>query len=214
MVKVPAIITLAVTILRLVGELMDWNETFFGSAAGGGNAVIGISWLVAVFGFLFGRRIRGSEGGPGAGTVAIKTVIAIAVVAGGMYGLVEAGLIVFPEEGDQARDPEGLVYILGLLAIGVVITIMAWPKLGWTLLIYAILARIPVVIITWFAVDGNWDTHYSKLGPGMPEQEGTELFITLSGVQVSFWIALTVIGGALCGALGSALASKSRKVTS
>jgi hypothetical protein len=47
---VPALITLAVTVVRLVGELMRWNPTFFSREAGGAGAIVGIVWLVPVFG--------------------------------------------------------------------------------------------------------------------------------------------------------------------
>jgi hypothetical protein len=42
-VVVPAIITLAVTLLRLFGELQHWSPNLFNPVAGGGGALIGIS---------------------------------------------------------------------------------------------------------------------------------------------------------------------------
>src|SRR5215467_15987762 len=50
LIVVPAVITLAVTILRLVGELENWAPPFFNKHPGGGGALIGISWLPIVFG--------------------------------------------------------------------------------------------------------------------------------------------------------------------
>ncbi len=45
LILVPAVITLAVTILRLVGELENWSPLFFNKHAGGGGALIGTQWL-------------------------------------------------------------------------------------------------------------------------------------------------------------------------
>ncbi len=57
LVLVPGLITLAVTLLRLVGELNGWSPTLFSSEAGGGGAVIGITWLVPLFGIYFAWKL-------------------------------------------------------------------------------------------------------------------------------------------------------------
>ena len=57
MVLGPALITLAVTLLRLVGELQGWSPRLFSREAGGGGALVGISWLVPVFGAWFGCKL-------------------------------------------------------------------------------------------------------------------------------------------------------------
>jgi hypothetical protein len=56
LIKVTAIITLAVTILRLVGELEHWSRTFVGQP-GGDNPLIGITWLAPLFGIYFAMRL-------------------------------------------------------------------------------------------------------------------------------------------------------------
>ena len=53
----PAVITLAVTLLRLAGELMGGSDTLFNRAPGGAGAIVGIVWLVPVFGYYFGHRL-------------------------------------------------------------------------------------------------------------------------------------------------------------
>ena len=60
LVFVPALITLAVTILRLVGELMGWSAALFSREAGGGFSLIGIVWLVPIFGIYFAYRLAKS----------------------------------------------------------------------------------------------------------------------------------------------------------
>ena len=65
LVLVPAVITLAVTLLRLVGELQNWSSTLFNREAGGGGALIGIVWLVPIFGVYFALRLAREGEGPG-----------------------------------------------------------------------------------------------------------------------------------------------------
>src|SRR2546427_2114984 len=57
LVLAPAIVTLAVTVLRLVGELQQWSPRLFSRAGGGGAALVGISWLPLIFGVYFAARL-------------------------------------------------------------------------------------------------------------------------------------------------------------
>src|SRR5208283_3231012 len=59
LITIPALITLGVTILRLVGELEHWPKPWFSAAAGGGGAIIGISWLPIIFGPYFALKLAG-----------------------------------------------------------------------------------------------------------------------------------------------------------
>ena len=45
LVLVPSLLTLAVTALRLYGELQGWSPSLFSREAGGGGSLIGIVWL-------------------------------------------------------------------------------------------------------------------------------------------------------------------------
>ena len=45
LILVPALITLAVTLLRLTGELLHWSKTLFNPAPGGGGAIVGLSLI-------------------------------------------------------------------------------------------------------------------------------------------------------------------------
>ena len=56
-ILIPSIITLAVTLLRLTGELQGWSRVWFNPTAGGGLAPIGIVWLVFVFGAWFAVKL-------------------------------------------------------------------------------------------------------------------------------------------------------------
>ncbi len=67
LIKIPALITLAVTLLRLVGELLDWPSLFFNAEAGGGFAIVGIVWLAPIFGVCFPTGARNAAVGAGSG---------------------------------------------------------------------------------------------------------------------------------------------------
>src|SRR5262245_46835691 len=57
LILVPSVVTLAVTLLRLVGELQNWSPRLFNKEAGGGGAVVGIAWLVFIFGAWFAWKL-------------------------------------------------------------------------------------------------------------------------------------------------------------
>jgi hypothetical protein len=57
LILVPSLITLAVTILRLAGERQGWPAILFSREAGGGGALVGITWLPLIFGPYFALRL-------------------------------------------------------------------------------------------------------------------------------------------------------------
>ena len=70
LILVPAVITLAITLLRLTGEVLEWSPQFFNREAGGAMAIVGIVWLVPVFGFYFAvKRVQMGHGPSGVGRV-------------------------------------------------------------------------------------------------------------------------------------------------
>src|SRR5688572_24155592 len=79
----PAILTLAVTLLRLTGELLHWSPALFSPAAGGGGSPIGISWLPPLFGIWFALQLARAGHGPSSGGRAIGRALLglLAVVA-------------------------------------------------------------------------------------------------------------------------------------
>lgn len=64
LILIPALITLGVSILRLVGELQNWPTLLFSREAGGGGAIVGISWLPIFFGIYFALKLAGAGAGP------------------------------------------------------------------------------------------------------------------------------------------------------
>ncbi|MGE0144270.1 MAG: hypothetical protein AB7I19_11730 [Planctomycetota bacterium] len=213
LVFIPAVVSAIVTVVRLAGEMLGWNETLFGKAGPGGNeqqGLFGISWLIPIFGFWFGLKLRGIHGEPPhAGKALLVLLLAAGVFAGGMWGLGAAELVVFPST-EKPGEAKGFEYMLGLMALTALIALLAWPRLGRTLFVYAVLARIPVVVVTYLALDRNWDTHYTKLPAGMTLPEGVSKFAFLAMPQMTFWIGFTMLAGGICGCIAAGMTRKSR----
>ena len=56
LVRIPVLITLGVTALRLLGALGGLPDVLVNREPGGAGAIIGIVWLAPIFAFWFGRR--------------------------------------------------------------------------------------------------------------------------------------------------------------
>ncbi len=213
LVKVPALLTLIVTIVRLAGELMGLNQTFFNAGAPGdesSTSVIAIVWLIPVFGLVFGNRLRRGDRRPERMGKAFGLILlAIVFIIGAIAGLIFFDLFDFPEPG-EVKEPRGIGYVFAAYAVGTVIAFLAWGRLATALLVYALLARLPVVAITWIAVDNDWQTHHTKLPVGVPSQTGSDLFFALAMPQMIFWIPFTVILGGLFGCLGGAMGGRGK----
>jgi hypothetical protein len=204
LVRGAAVVTLAVTLLRLYGERQGWSERLFSRAPGGGGALVGIAWLVLLFGFFFGWKLAQLEyHPPPARRAAGVCLLAIAVV-------VVVGLAVY-------LLPVGPVgQVLGISAAGAVagvIGLRAWPELGRVLLLYGLAARIPVVVVYQLAFLNDWGTHYDAVPQGWPEM-GVWMNFLLLGVipQLTLWIGYTIVVGTLCGLAGAALTRKHTQV--
>ena len=194
MILVPAVITLAVTILRLVGELNGWSPALFNSEAGGGGAIVGITWLVPVFGIYFALKLARSGNAPAsAGRVlaysAAGLAAAVAIIVGG-------GQLV------GENYPVAMLVPAAAGIVGMTISCRGWCALGRILFYYALAARIPVILITLPAVLGSWGTHYDATPPGFPEMGVLGKFFW-SGVvpQLTIWVAYTMVVGALFGGI-------------
>ena len=198
----PAVITLAVTLLRLAGELMGGGEAFFNRAPGGAGALVGIVWLVPVFGYYFGHRLARLGFRPGnTGRLFGFALLAIAVLAGLIATMI------------ALRVPP--LVQLGVSAVGSWIAIFiarrAWPELWSVLLAYGLAARIPVAVVMLVAMLGNWGTHYDVVPPDFPAMNVLLRWATIGLVpQLTGWMALTVLVGMLVGGLAAVIASRTR----
>ena len=206
LILVPAILTLGVTILRLVGELNDWAPVLFSREAGGGAAIVGISWLPIFFGVFFGLKLASAGHGPESGWksagYSLLALVVIAVVGIGAT-MVAGGSLLAQLVGGAV----GSLLALFVLSKG-------WSEMFQTILAYALAARIPVVIVMLVAILGNWGTHYDVLPPGAPAMDGFVKWLVIGVVpQMTFWIAYTVLVGNLFGSVAVALAGKTGKST-
>ena len=193
LVLVPAILTLAVTLLRLAGELMQWSPSLFNRDAGGGGALVGIVWLIPIFGMYFGLKLAAA----GAGPMSIGKALgwaALAFVLNTALGFGSFAVV---------KSPVAQLGIFTLTSwLAIFVARPAWPALWRVLLAYGFAARIPVLLIMFLAIFGGWDSHYAKPRPDFPAMgPGGLFFWTALLPQFSVWIYLTVVGGLLFGAL-------------
>lgn len=211
LVLIPALVTLAVTILRLVGELQNWNDLLFSNVAPGGEAkpgFVGIAWLMPIFGFWFGYRLRRATGQPAhAGKAARRFALGAVILIGGLFGLIALGLVVMPT-AKEPGEPSGLPYSLALAGLATIVMFPAWTRLGLTLIVYGVLARLPVVVVTWLALQNDWNSHYVKLPAGTVLPTDMDPFVFLALPQLTFWIVTTLMIGGLFGCLGAAIARR------
>jgi hypothetical protein len=203
LVLVPAIITLAVTALRLVGELQHWSPTLFSRAGGGGGALIGISWLPFVFGIYFAVRLaRAGEGPASKGKAIGMTVLGLAIFAATLFTANKLGVSL-----------TGTILIACIVSlVGGFVASLGWPTLGRTLFVYALAARVPVAALMLPAILGKWGTHYDALPPNFPAMGPVQtwLFIGLLP-QMTLWIGLTLLTGMLVGSIAGAIVGGRRR---
>lgn len=168
LILVPAIITLVVTLLRLTGELRHWSPRWFSTETGGivpqgVSWFVGITWLAAVFGAYFAWRLLHTGQGPRSlGRAALCAVLGIFtfVVTNPTVGLIHSRF--------RIDFPQILIFIWLLWIVAGLIQYFGWPELAKVLLLYGMAARIPVAIVMFLAMLGNWGTHYDYVG--MPPQ--------------------------------------------
>ncbi len=203
LILVPAVITLAVTLLRLVGELQGWSPRLFSREAGGGGALVGISWLVLVFGAWFGWKLATSGERPASLWRALGlTVLALAILPASGF---VAGKLGIAEVSVTTLLIYAVVSIVGLL-----LALRAWPALGRTLLVYAIAARVPVVLVMLAAILGSWGTHYDvSPTPDFPAMAPLSKWLLIGVLpQLTIWLWFTVVIGGLFGIAAAALARR------
>ena len=205
LIFVPSLITLAVTILRLVGELQNWPSVLFSRQAGGGGSIIGITWLALVFGAYFALKLTRAGEYP----QSVLRVIGYALL--GLVLTFVGGMIGFFQ---SVQFPGKLFVGLILIALGGLMPFLGWKALAKVLLVYGYAARIPVLILMYFAMNGNWQTHYDAVPPDFPQNLGFwEKFFQLAVVpQMVMWIAFTLMMGSLVGGIAIAVARRHKPV--
>jgi hypothetical protein len=199
----PAVITLAITLLRLVGELAHWSPRFFSAAPGGGMAIIGISWLPFLFGPYFAVKLAGSgHGAPSVWKAFGAALLGLAICVGGAF----LGF------APQLKFPGKMWVGYLIMALGACVVALGWPALFKVLVAYGYAARIPVAVVMIFAILGHWGTHYDVLPPGYtgPTSFLGKYIVIAFLPQMVFWIAFTVLVGALVGTIVAAIVGRGR----
>jgi hypothetical protein len=203
MILVPALITLAITLLRLVGELQNWSPSLFNKTAGGGGALIGIVWLIPIFAIYFALKLSGQGDGPAsAGRALGISFVALLITVAVTAGVVTLKL-----------PSVAMASIFAVVSwICTIMALRAWPELGKTLLAYAFAARIPVAIVMLVAILGNWGTHYDVAPPNNPEVDAMAPLATRFWIgllpQMTAWIFITVVMGMIVGSLTAMIVRK------
>ncbi len=205
LILIPLIITLAITFLRLEGELHHWSSVFFNNHAGGLGAIVGIAWLPFIFAPYFAAKLAAAGEGPaGSGKVLLYAIVGVVVtVLGGLVGSnTQPGVL-------SGRAIAALLFVVA----AALIQFIAWGTLSKTLLAYAFGARVPVAIVMFYAMAGSWGTHYDALPPnyaGPTDLMGRYVAMALVP-QFIFWISYTIIVGSLAAGVYMMIAHRSQR---
>jgi hypothetical protein len=207
LVLVPGLITFGVTILRLVGELNGWSRALFNPDAGGGGALVGIAWLVPVFGIYFALKLSQSGQAPGGGKTLLHGVLGLAAYFAIVFGL---GAVLGLDFNQPTLAALAVIVIASI--VGLALAYQGSGALGKVLVAYGLAARIPVILVMLVAMLGNWGTHYDVAPPGVPEMGVFQKWVLLGVVpQLTVWMAFTVVLGALFGGIALVVAERRRK---
>lgn len=199
LILVPSVITLAVTLLRLVGELQGWSPRLFNKEAGGGGALVGIAWLVFVFGAWFAWKLIDQGHLPESALRPLGYAVAVAVAMAAIIALV-------PRLGLPLFANFAIFVVASLVALFV--ALRGWPALGRVLVAYGLAARIPVIVVMLVAMLANWGTHYDVAppDPNFPAMGVLAKWFLIGVVpQLTGWMMYTVVVGMLCGGIVAAL---------
>jgi hypothetical protein len=207
LIAIPALITLGITVLRLAGELEHWPKPWFNTAAGGGAAIVGISWLPIIFGPYFALKLAGAGDGPSSIGKAIGFVI---------LGLVLFVLASVVAQVSFAHHPIRTLGAFLLMLVAAFIPGIGWRSLGNTLLAYAFAARIPVLAVMFLAMRGNngqgWGTHYDAVAPTFASASLARKFAYEAILpQMTLWIGWTVVLGSILGVIAAAFVRKGKQ---
>jgi len=207
LIAIPALITLGITVLRLAGELEHWPKPWFSAAAGGGGAIVGISWLPIIFGPYFALKLARAGDGPSS----IGKAIGFVILGLGLFVL--ASVLA---EATFARHPIRTLGAFLLMLVAAFIPGIGWRSLGNTLLGYAFAARIPVLVVMFLAMRGNngqgWGTHYDAVAPMFASASFGKKFLYEAIVpQMTFWIGWTVVLGSILGVIAAAFVRKGKQ---
>ncbi len=192
----PALITLAVTVFRFLGELEHWSPNWFNHQMGW--SIVAILWLAPIFGVYFALRLSALGWPPTSAWRAIGLAVLGAAVV-----LFLPGLLPF-----NFAFPNRLLYGWSIVVLAALIMLPGWPALFKTLLGYGYAARIPIAILMFFAYRYNLGTHYDAVPSDLPAGIGfwpKYLWLAFFA-QLVYWVAMTIVIGMLFGAIAAGIA--------
>ena len=190
LVLAPALVALAVTLLRLAGELRGSPRPFVNRDVCG-KAILGVVWLVPVFGIYFAAKLVAL------GYVPARLSRSFAYAATALM-LKLAGTALIETSGIEYATR--LIGNLSLTTAALVLSALAWRQLFQLLLAYGYASRLPVAVVQFLAMRGHWGTHYDAFDPGFPAIGFWPTFIRTSLVpNVFFMEVYTVAVGLLFG---------------
>lgn len=193
----PSVITLLVSVGRLVGEANDWAPT----KAGGSGFWFGITWLGFLLGIWFAFRLRGEGSSPRVRLPWLWTLLSLLpLVAAAAWRMPITAELEQNEAGLDALRTTAITFACAA-SIAAAVNFFVWRRLAWTLFAYAIPARLTVIVLTWIAKHFDIPSHYTKFGPKgfVRDMEGTVVSATI--MQLGFWAPITIVFGTLLGGL-------------
>lgn len=205
-ILVPGLITLAVTLLRLGGELMHWSPRWFSATPYGAGTLVGISWLAPVFGIYFALRLLKAGERP----QSLTRTLGLALLAVALF------LVTVTMGGNLAQKNfmAFLILFWGLAVVLAGLQYPGWPALFKVLLVYGLAARVPVAAIMFFAMRGQWGTHYDWIQPLFPYTGFWAKWVGLALIpQLTIWVGFTIVAGTLFGSLAAAVAARHKRAS-
>jgi hypothetical protein len=134
LILIPALITLAITLLRLGAELMDLPAWLASSASGGAGAILGISWLPPILGIYFAIKLGG---GPGKVWKSLLITLFLYGMAARIPVIIIMGLAIYGNWGTHydAFPPGSLAEATPAMKflMGGVVAQIVWWVLIWTI---------------------------------------------------------------------------------
>jgi hypothetical protein len=201
------LISLAITALRLVGELRRWSPDYFSRFPGGGLSPLGITWLVPLVGLYFGWRLqRQGFRPPSLPQLALQPTLALAFAAGALLLVDRLRTLAHMR---PLTWQEWLTMWAVASVVAAAVAFLSWPTLGRPLLAYALLTRLAVTAVMALATRRGWGTHYDAAPPRFPVMPPLRRWLWTGLLpQMTIWVAFTIGVGALFAALGWLAASR------
>ncbi len=199
-ILVAATMSLFVVLVRLYGEVNSWTPKIFSTEGGGGGSWLGITWLVPLVGFWFGRRLAKNGSRPASTGGAIAWIVAGMLLTGGLAYACFGTELIAPT-GDWRT--KGMIAFPGAAVCGLA-ALRAWPKSYLALAAYGALARIPVLVAQFSAEHYGWHTHFNSGGKGGPTDHDTVILMLTLAESLLWPFAFTTLVGGIFAALGAA----------